>query len=751
MSRTDDLQPQASEPDERHFLFASEIIDNLSEGFVTLDREWRYTYVNLAAAEIIGQPRDELIGKTVWEFFPGSEDSPVVEAWRRAMHEGVTGRSEMYYPGGGWIEEYVYPAEEGIWVFLKDITARKAREKEFEEATAALEGQIRKETLRRERAERDLDRSIEAIQWSTFLAEAEQTFTASLDDKTILNDLVRLAVPKLADAAGAMIEGKDGFLHHVAIALHDPEEEEPLLNFLAEHPLSPDLDLGAPRSLRTGKAEILPTLEDEELRSLVKNEEAYRFFRDFGVTSGITAPLIARGKTLGVIWLISTDPDHQYDSADLSRVRDLAGRAALAVDNAMLYKELQRAERNARFVAEAGVTLAASLDYEVSLQNLARLITTTLADYCIIDIVGNKKIERIATAHVDEELDHLLEKTKESPPDLRNTIWRDAIENEEAQIFTEVTDTDLEMLASSDEHLEILRRLDPTSIMLIPLTARGHTFGIITLSITDGNHYDLEDLALAEDLALRVALLIDNARLYREALDANRAKSDFLAVISHELRTPLNAIMGYTDLLRAEVSGPLNETQSDQLHRIDLSARHLLDLIEEVLTFSRMEMGEEDLELRSIDLVPLLREVGERVEPLARNKGLGLEIELPTSPVIAQTDPPKVRQIITNLLSNAIKFTDTGEISLRARVEGDEIVIDVEDTGIGIEPTELGRLFEPFWQHESGTTRRVSGTGLGLSVSQRLADLLGGRISVESEVGAGTIFTLHLPLDRNDG
>jgi signal transduction histidine kinase len=203
--------------------------------------------------------------------------------------------------------------------------------------------------------------------------------------------------------------------------------------------------------------------------------------------------------------------------------------------------------------------------------------------------------------------------------------------------------------------------------------------------------------------------------------------------------------MGYTGLLDAGVAGPLNPEQANQLRRIDVSARHLLELIEEVLTFSRMEMGREEARIRPTDLGSLLREAAGRIEPLARNKGLDYQLEIPPDRHIILTDSAKLRQIITNLLSNAVKFTDRGGIKISARLTESEVRIDITDTGIGIPPEQMARLFEPFWQQEQGTTRRVGGTGLGLSVSQRLATLLGGTIAVESTPGQGSTFSLIIP------
>jgi signal transduction histidine kinase len=231
-----------------------------------------------------------------------------------------------------------------------------------------------------------------------------------------------------------------------------------------------------------------------------------------------------------------------------------------------------------------------------------------------------------------------------------------------------------------------------------------------------------------------------------EAESANGAKSDFLAVMSHELRTPLSAIMGYQELLADGITGPINEQQAQQLGRIKASARHLLSLIDEILTFTRIDAGREEITLELVSLASLLDPAAEIVEPLARARNLHIEVMLPSNPVFVETDPVKVRQMIVNLLSNAVKFTDTGRIILTGDQKGDQLVISVQDTGIGISPEHFDRIFEPFWQVEQKATRRAGGTGLGLTVTKRLALLLGGDVSVTSTPGEGATFTICLPI-----
>ena len=232
----------------------------------------------------------------------------------------------------------------------------------------------------------------------------------------------------------------------------------------------------------------------------------------------------------------------------------------------------------------------------------------------------------------------------------------------------------------------------------------------------------------------------------KEAESANGAKSDFLAVMSHELRTPLAAIMGYQELLADGITGPITEQQGQQLGRIKASARHLLSLIDEILTFTRLDAGRERILVEPMDIESSMKQAAEIVEPLISAKKLELKLIEPAAAISIESDPTKVRQILVNLLSNAAKFTDAGTVTLEAKSLKNEIQLIVRDTGIGIQPDNLNKIFDPFWQVEQKATRRATGTGLGLTVCKRLANLMGGDVAVVSAPGEGATFTVTLPM-----
>ena len=400
--------------------------------------------------------------------------------------------------------------------------------------------------------------------------------------------------------------------------------------------------------------------------------------------------------------------------------------------------ESRRADAWQRLYSEAGAALAASMDYEVNLPRVARLAVDSLADWCAVDVVDDEGLRRVAlaTAHVAEG-DRSDAVSEGVFPVGRPGMGPFEVARTGRSEF--VRDAGV---GGGD-----LSGTGIRSYVSVPLMARGQVLGALTLAAADTlPRYTADDAARLEELGRRVALAVDNARLYAEAIRANAAKSEFLAVMSHELRTPLNAIIGYADLLDAGVAGDLNDPQLEQLGRIRIGSKHLLRLIEEVLLFSRLEAGREPVLRERVDLAVLARETCTLVEPLARERGLAFRVELAQEPVWVETDAGKVHQIVLNLLSNAVKFTDAGEVALTLRQDGADAVLRVRDTGIGIAPENQERIWDAFSQVEQAPSRRVGGTGLGLSVTRNLARLLGGDVTVDSQMGHGSTFTLRLPL-----
>ena len=425
---------------------------------------------------------------------------------------------------------------------------------------------------------------------------------------------------------------------------------------------------------------------------------------------------------------------------------DDRGRPVRMIGSMLDITARKRAEETQHFLSEASRVLAESLDPERTLISFARLIVPRLASVCGVFLLakdGSPQLLDVVAEHTDRET-----RIRSA---LRAVLAFDGIASRGCLGRALVTGSATICGARGDDHAgeqAVLEALNAASGMIVPMRAHGRVLGALVFGRgRDEPSYSTEDLSLADELVSRAALAADNAQLYENALIANRAKGDFLAVMSHELRTPLNAVVGYSDLLLLGVAGTLPGDSARYVERMQLAAKHLIQLIEQILTFSRMEAGREEVHIERVDAGTLVRHAAALVEPLAMEKGLRFRIRLPADHIEIDTDAGKVRQILLNLLSNAVKFTEHGTITLVARREGDDVQFDVEDSGIGIAPEFVEKVFDPFWQVEQQKTRRVGGSGLGLTVSRRLARLLGGDLEVASSSGQGTRFRLSLPLE----
>ena len=415
--------------------------------------------------------------------------------------------------------------------------------------------------------------------------------------------------------------------------------------------------------------------------------------------------------------------------------------------------ELRKREEVQRFIAEVSERLATSTpDYEQTLRRLAQLAVPTLGDWCTVYLADSgEEIRRLEIAHADPAKDPLVQALDRYPVDPEgahpaNRVLRTG----EPVLIPEIPDALIDAVAQDAEHARLIRMIGLKSAIVVPLRARGRVLGTITLIAAEsGRRYGPNDLNVALEFAHRAALAVDNARLFAESERANRAKAEFLSTMSHELRTPLNAVIGYTSLLEQGIPVSIPEKALEYIRRVALSARHLLQLIEEILTYSRLEAGREVLAIEPVGIAELISEVRAMLEPLASEKGLRFRVQPPEERIEMRTDPRKVRQILMNLLGNAIKFTVEGEVEFTAWTEDDRVVLRVRDTGIGIAPENLARISEPFWQEQGGLTRGAEGTGLGLTIAYRLAHLLGGSVDAESTPGQGSLFTVILPLDAS--
>jgi signal transduction histidine kinase/DNA-binding response OmpR family regulator len=429
----------------------------------------------------------------------------------------------------------------------------------------------------------------------------------------------------------------------------------------------------------------------------------------------------------------------------LLRIHNLLETRLLHQQQAAARRQAEEAEQRARFLAEASRVLTASFDYQTTLGTLARLCVATLADFCIVDVLeGDGGLTRVGCAHVDPDQEHHLQQLGRfsSAVNPEHPVLREMREGRSV-LIPELAPPMLDQIMAEGEHRELMTTLAPRSVMCVPLAASGRTLGVMVLCSTSASRiYSIDDLELAEELARRASLAIENARLFHEARQATQARDEMLAIVAHDLRNPLNTISMGAQLLE-EVVDNSRTLEHRQIQVIQRSVRRMTELIQDLLDIKRIESGRLPVEPRQEDLGALVREALEILRPQANARELVLSAELPPHlpPVLA--DPARVQQLISNLVGNAIKFTQHGGIiTVRAELEGNEVLVAVTDTGAGIPAEHLPHVFGHYWQANRGDRR---GIGLGLAIAKGIVEAHGGRIWVRSREGEGSTFFFTLP------
>lgn len=430
-----------------------------------------------------------------------------------------------------------------------------------------------------------------------------------------------------------------------------------------------------------------------------------------------------------------------------SLVRDSQGAPLYFVAQVQDISERKQLEQALRFLAEAGPRLAGSLESRTTLATVARLAVPTLADWCIVELVGEEgRILAIEGAASSPEKSRQLDAFIAAQPrdvSRRGNVVMGVLQTGRPALLPEVPGGALEAIGRNPEHLALLRLLDPRSAIIVPLRARGHILGVAVLCTSDPERrYGTRDLTLAEELASRAALAIDNARLHEKSEQATRMRDEVLRVVAHDLRTPLNVIsLSASTLLKRPPGQRAGDTRPLESIRKAVERSHRL--IQDLLDVARMDGGCLSVERAPVETAALVRDALELHRELAETKSLRLTADVPEDVPPLLADHDRVLQILSNLIGNALKFTPGGgQVSVHVVPEGDMLRFSVRDTGAGIAAGDLPHLFEPFWQARAGGRE---GTGLGLAIVKGLVDAHGGRLWVESRLGLGSTFSFTLP------
>jgi signal transduction histidine kinase len=472
------------------------------------------------------------------------------------------------------------------------------------------------------------------------------------------------------------------------------------------------------------------------------------------VRSLLALPILRLGKLVGVLSLENNLVTRAFTAQRIRVLQLLSSQIAISLDNSLLFEKLTReiderlrAEARLRFLAESGAVLGQSLDFETTLTKVARLAISFLADWCTIDLLEQGTLRRVIAAHRVPGKEALLLGVRgaDGPG---SSAAAEVILTGRSILHPDCSPELLAKLVPDPAACQRLQEVGCRSVMIIPLGGEGQRFGAMTLTFaTPERQHGPEDLALAEELARRAALALDNARLYRETREAVRQRDEFLSIASHELNTPLAVLTLTIDNLRQAHELEANEPtiRARLLGIADRQGRRLSRLVADLLDVTRLESGPLPLTRQPVALGTLVREAVASYSAEVARSGCTLTIveDNEREPLTGDWDPARVKQVVLNLLSNAIKFSPHQPIELRLARMGDQAHLSVRDHGMGLAPGAAEHIFQRFARGVSAT--HYGGLGLGLYISRQLVQAHGGTITVDSQPGAGATFLVSLP------
>lgn len=584
-----------------------------------------------------------------------------------------------------------------------------------------------------------------AEQRKDFLAELSRVLATTLEPEATLECLTALLVPRVADVCVVHALNERGALEPRQIAQRGTARPAP--RGASTHAY---VDACAAAVVRTGKGVVVSQVTEALLEDVGCRSAGPVEIDGLAVRSLIAVPLQARGHTLGVLSWFLVEPGRHYDAADLRFAEAVASWAALAIDNAELYRQGSAAREAAehargRLEALARVSdgIATALDPAEALRALAEHVVPAFADFCITYAMEGRSIRHFGFAHRDPAKTPLVEALARSDHVSIDDPWGPGlvVRTGEPCLKSEFS---VEIVHASERrppHHEQIAALNPGSIMLVPLKARGRTLGAIAFMAMaeSGRRFGEEDLRLAMELATRAALLVDNARLYAEARSAIRARDEMIAVVSHDLRDPLQSIAATAELLHFDPSAD----QAESIEIIGLASKQMEGLVQDLLDASRIDAGQLAIRKDRVDVRTLVHDVQTVFQPQADARGVRLSCDAGSDTLCVLGDGHRVQQVLSNLMANALhSVSQGGRVHVCTDRCGDWVRICVQDDGTGISSEQLGRIFDRFWR---GDPARGVGAGLGLAVAKGIVEAHGGTIEVESELGVGSTFSFVLP------
>ncbi len=598
-------------------------------------------------------------------------------------------------------------------------------------------------------AERAAREEAEATQRRlAFLGEASTLLTSSLDYEQTLGSLARLAVPMMADMCVIDVLAVDGTIRRVAAAHANPGKQE-MVAILQER-FAPDPHGPHPVAevLRSGRPQFASEVTGPVLDAIAVDPEHRRLARELAYASYVVVPLIARGRTLGAISLVSGESGRRYSAADLALAEELARRAALAVDNARLYGESEARRRSAEALAETGRLLSQTLSFDDVAERVVGRVRDLIGATCAVVYRLDPSTGVFRGLAVSGEIGPGFPENLTIPSEM-GTVGLAMRERQP------VMTTDLMQDSRIVIGAELRGRLESSphrAGLAVPLIVQDEVIGVLFLGDRVGRRFTADEVRVAQAFADQAAIAFNNARLYEaerrarsEAEAASVAKDHFLAMLAHELRNPLGPIRSGIYLVGRRLStDPLVQRARAIIER---QLMHLTRLLDDLLDVARITQAKIELVKAPVELATAVSEAVEATRDLVEARGHTVRLALPEDPIRLEADPTRLVQIIGNLLHNAAKYTPGGgTITVTGRAEPDWIVFSVKDTGIGIPSEMLPRVFDLFAQVDPSPARSEGGLGIGLTLVRRLVELHGGRVTARSEgKGQGSEFIVRLP------
>lgn len=436
-------------------------------------------------------------------------------------------------------------------------------------------------------------------------------------------------------------------------------------------------------------------------------------------------------------------------SLSISPIKDSGGAiigAAKIVRDITHYKQM---EQNLKFLSEASKILSSSLDYQTTLNSVAQLAVPDIADWCAVHLVEDGQAKQVALTHKDpQKIKWAMQINKQYPQDMdAKTGVPNVLKTAKSELYPQIPDEMIVAAAKDKNHLKLIRNIGLKSAMIVPIIINNKCIGAITFVTTETmRKYNPSDLKIAEELATRAGLAINNARIYKETQRAIAMRDDFISIASHELKTPVTSLKVYTQVLKQHSQKNSQSLVAPYLDRMDAQVDKLTKLISDLLNISRFQTGKLEFEESFFDINQLINEVVDNIQASSPDSKLILQVKKVGK---IYGDKDRVGQVLVNLLSNAIKYSPkVNKIIIRLLQESNKINISVQDFGIGIDKKHHEQIFERFYQVDNPQEKTYPGLGIGLYISKEIALRHGGNLRVKSSRGKGSTFTLILPKKR---